>query len=1135
MKTLMRLLLVTAAISFIPAIALAQTNPTVEPAVKTEEAAQPIVKILEPTADTVLDGLSSRVTVQYPIGASLELRVNGELVDSSQIGRTETNQETKLITQTWYGVIFRPGENTLSALAVLGTTGRETTVTVMVPGKPSQLELETVEARIPADGRSTATVQGQLIDENGTPANWDTTVTLNASAGEFIGDLDPDRPGFQVKAQLGRFTATLRSSRKAQTVRIRAQAQGLEAFTQIQFETELRPSTLVSGFVDFRIGARGTDYYSSFRDYLPADEDNTTEIDLTSAAFATGSIGDWQFTGAFNSDRPLNEDPDGEVRLFRNYQASELEYPVYGDSSTVETTAPSTDNLYLRFERFSPVEGADPDYLMWGDYDTEEFSTSSQEFSAVTRQLHGFKANYSVGNLQVTGFYGNNVEGFQRDTIAPDGTAGFYLLSRRLLIPGSEDVFIESEVLNDPGTLVRRERLVLGADYEIDYDRGSLLFKEPIFRTDVDDETGAVLVRRIVVTYQFEAQAETQIYAGRLRYHLLRDIDRESWLGATYLREDRDGQDFELLGADAQIALGTNGQLIAEYARSTNGSVFAESVSGSAYRLEAEGEFLPGVLSRAYYRAADEGFSNNATVSFVPGQTRYGAETQAQITPTTSLRLSYDHQDNAGVAPRPLDELEEFLDPLTEPIPGAEVDNSLTTITAGVQQRFGAADLTVDWIHRDRRDRIAPEDLSGTSSQLRSRLGVPITDTLTFQALNETTLSAQTDAVFSDRTALGLDWEVQPGITVSLAQQWFTRGQLEGQSLTSLGVGGDYSLGTDTTLTGRYTLVNGINGMTGQGAIGLKQQWAIAPGLRLDLGYEHVFESSLNRTASGEQFRQPFAFGQSASALGFGSGDSYSIGIEYTGSPDFKASARWNHRTASRGNNTVFSVNAAGKMSPALTALLTYDQASAANQTLDDLDTTRELRVGLAYRPPEDDRINALLRYEYRQNPSLIPETILFGTGTGSQDHVFALETIFAPDWRWEFYGKFALRNSTTDLADDFVAESTVSLAQLRAAYRLSDSLDLVGEIRWITQPSADYGEMGLLLEAGYYLTPELRLYAGYAFGDLDDRDFSGTRSAGGPYLGLAVKLNGLFDGFGEQPALPPPPDSEEENDDSSS
>ena len=127
-------------------------------------------------------------------------------------------------------------------------------------------------------------------------------------------------------------------------------------------------------------------------------------------------------------------------------------------------------------------------------------------------------------------------------------------------------------------------------------------------------------------------------------------------------------------------------------------------------------------------------------------------------------------------------------------------------------------------------------------------------------------------------------------------------------------------------------------------------------------------------------------------------------------------------------------------------------------------------------------------------------------------------EAIWAPSWRWEFYGKYALRNSTTFLANDFIGDTRVSIGQLRSTYRLGFNLDLVGEARWISQPSANFTETGYSIEAGYYITPELRLYTGYSFGEIEDRDFSGFRGAGGAYLGVTAKLNGLFEGFGEQP-----------------
>lgn len=1104
---------------------VSQEQPTAKP--ESQLVAQPDVKpspsdsaqgitIVSPIPKAVIDVPATTVVLRFPLDSQVELQVNGKSVSTSLVGRTEKDRAKKQTTQTWYGVPLQDGENTIVAHIISnGQVTQIASVQVQVRGLAKQITVRTAETRVRADGRSTVTIQGELLDANGNRSNRDTIVTLKPTAGEFVEpDASPDQPGYQVKATQGEFKATLRSGIQAQMVRIQAKADNLDAFTQVQFETDLR-SSLVTGSIDFRLGKGGTDFYRSFRDFLPPNGKNNYGLATHGAVFATGKVGDWLVTGAYNSDHALNQTCDGTARLFREQQFCDQNYPVYGDSSKTDVLTPSIDSVYLKLERTSPTTNG-IDYFIWGDYNTEEFATRSQQFSATSRQLHGLKANYNFGNLQLSGFYGNNVQGFQRDTIAPDGTSGYYFLSRRLVIGGSENVFLELEESNRPGTVLERKQLNRGNDYEIDYDRGTILFRQPILRTDVD-QTGQVLVRRIVTTYQYESQqaSKSNIYAGRALYHLSNTPGRESWVGATYLKENQGTRDFELYGTDALFSFG-KGNVIAEYAHSSNRSDVLGLVSGSAYRLEANAEIATGILARGYYRKTDTGFANDATISFVPGQTRYGAEVTGSVSDITKLRVQYDHEDNTGIAPREIDTLQDLFAPRNQAIPGSRVDNSLTTIAVGVQQRLGNANLDVDLLHRDRQDRLSP-DSSGSSDQLRSRFTVPLSKTLTFLAQNETTLSSTVDPVYSDRTGLGLDWAIMPGVNLGLSQQFYTRGQLAGQSITNLNLRGEYKFGTDTTLHARYDILGGVDSWTTQGAIGVNQGWTISPGLRMDLAYEHLFGGFFGSTGAGIQFAQPFAVGQSASSLGLQGGDSYSVGLEYTGSKEFQAGARYEHRSSSSGSNTVISAAATGKISSSLTALARYQQANAANQTLIGLGDTSNLKLGLAYRNPNDDRFNALFRYEYRKNPSTIPDTILFGSGTGSEDHTIALEALYAPNWRWEFYGKYAMRHSSTTLSSDLVGTSTVSLAQLRATYRFGYSWDIVGEARWIAQPSVGFHEMGFVVEAGYYLTPNLRLAAGYSFGRVNDRDFDGSRSAGGTYLGLTIKLNELFSGFGLQ------------------
>ena len=639
MKHLIALMLAAASVVAVPHPAAGQVSPP--------QAAR--LAILSPGGDGALDSPAAAVTLRFPVGMAVTLRVNGILVSPTLIGRTETDGAARTVTQTWYGVVLKEGTNTL--VAESGPGGARAERTVEVQSAPRQITLRVLGSRLPADGRSTLAVTGALLDAQGRPSHHDGLVTLTAGAGEWVGeDADPDQTGFQVKTVGGRFRAVLRAGVQAQTVRIRAALGGLEAFTSVEMTTHLR-SSLATGVVDFRLGSRRSDYDRPLQDFISPDVSDASKLHGRTAVFATGKVGDYLFLGAYDSEHALNQTASGASSLGRDTQTREQPYPVYGDSSTAFALAQSRDNLALRLEH-------DQNYLMWGDYGTSEFAGRSQEFTAITRTFHALKANYQVGGLQATGFYGDNVQGFQRDTVAPDGTSGLYFLSHRPLVYGSESVFFELEDLNRPGTVLERTAPQRGVDYEIDYDRGTLLFHLPVLRTDVGPD-GQALVRRIVTTYQYETGGGgTSVYGGRMQYGLVGGAGRAAGglLGVTFLRQNQGLQGFDLYGVDASLPLlGGRGRLIAEIAHSASrdSTGGTGNVTGSAYRLSAEASPARGVQVTAYLHSTGTGFSNDATTSFVPGQTRYGGEVATALSPTTRLRVQADHEDNKGVAPQP--------------------------------------------------------------------------------------------------------------------------------------------------------------------------------------------------------------------------------------------------------------------------------------------------------------------------------------------------------------------------------------------------------------------------------------------------------------------------------------------------
>ncbi|NJM96328.1 MAG: TonB-dependent receptor [Phormidesmis sp. RL_2_1] len=1003
-------------------------------------------------------------------------------------------------------------------------------------------------SRVLADRRATVKLGGSIVDADGEPIAGDVVVTLTASAGEFIGaDYDIDRTGFQVLARRGEFEAEMRSSLDAQRVVIRASAarddllaptampldgnlasgpREIEAYTEVSFITPLRPS-LVTGVVDLRLGPAATNLWGSFADFLVPDKIGKTEFSAQTAVFATGAIGDWLFTGAYNSDRNLNERCDTTTRLFADPQSCDQAYPVYGDSSINDYLTPSIDSVYLRLQQDAVIPEAEPNFLMWGDYSTEEFSRASQLFSATSRQLHGFIGNYTIGSgnngLQLTAMYANNIRPFQRDIIVPDGTSGYYFLSRPLILAGSEEIYIEVEELNRPGTVIERVALIRGADYTINYDRGAILFNQPISITDANP-FGPPLVRRIVASYQVEGQ-ETggDLYGGRAQFNFSYDLDSPSWIGASVVTENNNATTNTLYGVDALISLGNAGQLVAEYARSSLSGAAAGNGEGSAYRIEASSAFGDSVIGRAYIRGADDSFTNNATASFRPGQTRWGAQLSALLGESTQVDLQYDQEENRGTATAVRTGFEALRNPGFFPLPGTSVDNSLSTFRAGIQQQIGAATVDLAYVYRDRTDRIG--NLNFNSSQLVSGLTMPIADNLTFRAQNELTLSGNNDPVYPGRTVLGLDYQPIPEITVRLAHQFFSASDIAPDSITSLDTLLDYDLSDSTQLTGRYSILGGASGMTGQGAVGLNHRWNLAPGLNLDLGYERVIGEGLGLIGTGERFAQPFAVGQSAAALGIVPGSTYSVGLEYLDNRDFQASARAEFRdNDTTGDNTVLTASLAGRLSPALTALGRFEYANYANQALTGrFGNTSSARLGLAYRDPRSDKFNSLLSYEYATNPT----TTINSPGTNTiTEHTLAAEAIYAPNYAWEFYGKYGLRSTNADLSSQGLSgiSNTIHLAQLRAAYRFAYRWDIVGEVRYVSQPSVNYDETAFGIETGYYVTPDLRLGVGYSFGEANDRSFqgSGSRSDSGFYLAATFKVNELFNGFGLQEVSPP-------------
>ncbi len=245
-----------------------------------------------------------------------------------------------------------------------------------------------------------------------------------------------------------------------------------------------------------------------------------------------------------------------------------------------------------------------------------------------------------------------------------------------------------------------------------------------------------------------------------------------------------------------------------------------------------------------------------------------------------------------------------------------------------------------------------------------------------------------------------------PGVAIAATHQYMKDLQSGPQTFNTIEAMADDKLDANTSFTGRYAILGGLDGYDATSAFGLKHLFKIAKGVSASAAYEYLNGSIFDLTPSGMQFAQPYAVGQQgASALGISGGTSLSLSTTYAGSQYLKGSLRYEHRVSDQGSNTTYSFGGAGKLSDAVSLLAGFDSAGGANQTLGGLAASSDFRVGAAYRNPYTDTTNALLRYEIDVNPGITPATLLQGAGTWTKDNTLALEVLHDPSQRLELYG----------------------------------------------------------------------------------------------------------------------------------
>lgn len=340
-------------------------------------------------------------------------------------------------------------------------------------------------------------------------------------------------------------------------------------------------------------------------------------------------------------------------------------YPVYGDDSTAIQDAPTNGKFYVRLERGDS-------HVMWGNYKT---AITGTEFIRSERMLYGGSAVYRSEETTPFGERETEVNLYaaQPDTLPQRdqflGTGGSaYFMKRQDIVVGSDTVSVE---YRDPisGQVIERKILAYGQDYTLDYMQGVLILKYPLSSTSgtnspVREQALGGNKAFLIVQYEYTptvGEVHGYVYGGRAQ-KWFNDTVR---FGITGMSEETGLADQQAYGADVKIRKSDKTFLEAEVARSegpgfglsrsTDGGltisdtdpVGARGKSALAWRMRGQADLqevfsgpLKGMVG-GYYDQKDAGFATLSNQTSVD-QRSWGLNTDVEMTPTVDINLTYD-------------------------------------------------------------------------------------------------------------------------------------------------------------------------------------------------------------------------------------------------------------------------------------------------------------------------------------------------------------------------------------------------------------------------------------------------------------------------------------------------------------
>ena len=998
-----------------------------------------------------------------------------------------------------------------------------------------KIQINVAADNLLADGVRGTDVRVRLVDSRGLLVNSDVDITIEHDGGSRVllpgrmtsesgadrGDIDRIQPGIQTTVKNGEFQFKLIAPYSPGIVNLKISVRGNSERVQVRYVPDLR-EMLAVGLIEGRlrsdkfnpnaiVPARENDGFDNeLRGFTREFSGGTTNFGARAAMYLKGKVkGEYLLTMAYDSDK------DTRRQLFQTIDPNAF-YPVYGDSSVRTADAQSSGKLYVRVDK-------NKSYILYGDYTTSS-SDPTRSLSQYSRSLPGIRAHYEEGKVTANAFVAQQSYNQIIDEFPARGVSGPYSVSNPNGVKGSEKIEILVRDRNRPANILKASPLVASSDYEFEPFNGQILFRSPV--PSYDDQLNPVSIR---VIYEVEQGGPKYfVYGGDVRLKVTESLT----LGASAAKDENPVAPFQIQGASLQLRLSKSTEIIAEVARTssvvnttatntnTSNNFIGRTgeVVGNAVRAEirhSDADFR----ARTYITRTDNDFNNTAG-GLTGGKTEYGAQAGYQISKTVSVNGDYSKsQDringNDSEALSVGADLK-LTDRLTIGAGARQVRQNalnLTTLTANTCSSQTSTNTSAGTstgfntgfgINQQGNQNIDPATgypivctptVLGTTaaptsldaSSLYTRLSWRATDTVTLSGEVQKELNTSSSLLYR----IGADWRVADKTRVYARYENShlysgAYGLGVGNASTALSLGIDTQYMQDGSLYSEYRLRDSGSGKDVQTAIGLRNGWRVAEGLRMTTNVEQVVSATANASTVGG------ATTSKANAAG--------LGLEYTANPLWKSSGRVEWREDSTNTNWLTTFSLARKLDRDWT-FIGRDYLNLVQPKSGNADSRQHrMQLGFAYRPVDNNKFDALGLYEYKTQDD--------GNATRSATDIVSLRGNYHPSRPWFVSGRFAYKKVNELLLGTVNDSYAASLIGGRITYDITNRWS-IGGISTVLMGQGGAKQYGYGVEVGYTLVDNLLVTLGYNWRGFSDKDLTGSDYTNrGWVLGMRYKFD---------------------------